>query len=805
MRNGTWASSTCYRAKKLHLQQRSPAPRRQLSPRVKKTVAAFISGLIAVGGIDIAWGQEAKPQQEDRGSRLEEIVVTAAKRETTIQDTPISVSAISGAELEAQGITSAEDAARQIPGVTLTSAGPGQAIYTIRGLASSGPAAATVGFYLDDIPMTPPTNAQNGTVMIDPNLYDLNRVEVLRGPQGTLYGAGSMGGTVKLVTNQPDVHSFSFSGKVDASKTDGGGFNHDENGMLNLPIIDGKLALRIVGTSEHTSGWIDRIVLADFPLSTNPQCPGFSGCTRGNVLSAPISAIHHGSNAEKLEGARAALRFQPTEDFSVTASVFSQNLSLDGLSTFDNPPGTEARYQPFDVPEPFSDRFRSYNLVAEYAFPAFTVTSVSSYWTRSQSQTQDGSETTQTLFGAPSFDVDAGGYGPITAYENDTTNQFSQEIRLASTGNARFQWLVGGFFSNYHYGQTQFAGGDGLNVPFGTSDLFSDSEKNRVRQTAAFGEASYNIVGGLTATAGLRRYAYNQEGVLVTGGLAAGNTGGVAQPYAAKDSGLNPKFGLSYDFNHDLLLYSTVAKGFRPGDGNFPVPTTGPASCLAALQAIGLTSAPTQYGPDTVWSYELGEKATLLDKRLTINSAVYYERWNDIQEQVPLPCGFAWIGNVGTASVKGGEVEINAKIGSSWTLTQAGSYTHAVVTAVGAGVPNLVDGQRLPNVPNYTASTSLVYQKPIGQFTLVARANNLIVGSSQMQTYALNTLPRYDIVKARVGILSDRWSAFLFVDNVTNKQAFLDATPNYLLSIPSLNRISTNQPRTIGLTFEFHY
>ena len=151
------------------------------------------------------------------GDQLTEIVVTAEKRNERLQDTPISVTAITGAELQAQGIADTADAARQIPGVALTSAGPGQTEYTIRGLSSSGPAVATVGFYLDDVPMTAPTGAQNGHVVIDPDLYDLNRVEVLRGPQGTLYGSGSMGGTIKLVTNQPDLHDIHVSGKVDAA------------------------------------------------------------------------------------------------------------------------------------------------------------------------------------------------------------------------------------------------------------------------------------------------------------------------------------------------------------------------------------------------------------------------------------------------------------------------------------------------------------------------------------------------------------------------------------------------------------
>lgn len=753
-------------------------------------------------GVATVHAQEAPPR-EDRSVPLEEIIVTAQKRDTTIQDTPMSVSAISGEALQEQGISDIEEAARGIPGVSLTSAGSGQTIYTIRGLSSSGTAAATVGFYLDDVAMTAPTASQNGTVVIDPNLYDLNRVEVLRGPQGTLYGSGSMGGTIKLVTNQPELNSFSTSAKIEGSDVDGGGFSHGIDGMLNIPIVDGKLALRIVGTDKHTGGWIDRIVLSDFPLPTNPQCGSFAGCTRGNVQTAPISAIYHNVNDQDLKSVRAALRYQATNEFTVTASAFYQSIAQGGLSVFDDPPGTEAHYQPFNVPESFNDTFHLYNLVAEYKFPAFSVTSVSSYWNRSQAQTQDGSETTQTLFDLPSFETGAGGLGSIIAPELDTTNQFSEELRLASSGSARLQWLLGGFYSNYNFGQVQNAGGDGLVPIFGTPVLFGDRETNNVKQTAFFGEASYKVTDALTATVGLRYYSYKQTGLLEESGAVVGNVPSFV-PFAGSSSGSSPKFNLGYNFGQDFLVYGNMAKGFRPGDGNFPIPTTGPASCLGDLQAIGLQAAPTQYTPDTVWSYELGEKAALFDKRITIDSAIYYERWRDVQEQVLLSCGFGWIGNVGAADVKGGEVEINAKLGSYWTVSQAVGYTHAVLTELAPDVANLAVGQKLPNVPDYTANTSLVFRLPVSSnYTLVARASNVLVGSTQQRTYVLNTLPSYDIVNARVGVDRKLWSAFLFVDNVTNKQAFLDFTQNYLLNIPSLNRISTNQPRTIGLTFEY--
>ncbi|MDB6084195.1 MAG: TonB-dependent receptor [Gammaproteobacteria bacterium] len=748
--------------------------------------------------------QETGQKRGDADNQLQEIVVTAEKRTGRIQDIPISVTALSGAELQAEGISNAADAAREIPGVAVTDAGPGQTEYTIRGLSSSGPAVATVGFYLDDAPMTAPSNAQNGHVSIDPNLYDLNRVEVLRGPQGTLYGSGSMGGTVKLVTNQPDLNVFSVSAKADGSRTTGGGDNGDINAMLNIPIIDGKLALRLVGTDERNSGWIDRVVVPNLGLPTNPQCAPFAGCTRGTV-SSPISKDYRNVNDEHLKGGRAALRYQATDQFSVTASAFYQTISQDGLSYYDNPPGNQqVHYQPFDIAEPFSDTFRLYNLVADYAFPGFTVTSATSYWTRSQLQMQDSSESIQTTFDFPAYDIAAGGVGPVSVTEIDTTKQFSEEVRLASAGDTTLKWLIGGFYSNYTYGQVQSYAGDGILPVFGTPNLVLLQITNKMKQKAAFGEASYKIVDGLKATLGLRYYSYNQDGATTESGALAPTLYPKTTEVAAQNSGLNPKFTLSYDVVRDVMVYATAAKGFRPGAGNAPAPVSGPDSCLGNLQALGKTQAPTQYGPDTVWSYELGEKATLFDKRVTINSAVYYERWSKVQQLIVLGCGFGYTDNVGTASIRGGEVEINAKLSPSWMLTQSGGYTHAVLTSTEAGT-GVAAGSQLPHVPTYTTSTSLTYNQPLtDKYTMVARASNVLTGPSEVQTYSLNTLPSYDIVRARVGVLSDGWSAFLFVDNLTNKQAALDNVPNYFLNIPSLNRVATNQPRTIGLSFEIH-
>src|SRR6202167_5025362 len=235
---------------------------------------AVIGSLLAVAVLlgssrAMAQSSSATSPVTSTDSQLAEVVVTAEKRESTVQKTPFSLTAVSGDELASRGISSVAGLIADVPGISVRSAGPGQTELEMRGLSSSGGAAPTVGFYLDDIPLTPPVAALNGKVVVDPDLYDLSRAEVLRGPQGTLYGSGSMGGTIRLITNPPELNKFTGSLDVDGSGTKNGGANGSGNLMLNIPVIDDKVALRVVGTDKYVSGWLDRVYENPFPLPTN--------------------------------------------------------------------------------------------------------------------------------------------------------------------------------------------------------------------------------------------------------------------------------------------------------------------------------------------------------------------------------------------------------------------------------------------------------------------------------------------------------------------------------------------------------
>ncbi len=728
---------------------------------------------------------------------LQEVVVTASKRETTVQKSPLAITALSAAELQSRGVTDVAGLVGEVPGVSIKSNGPGETEFEMRGLTSAGGSAPTVGFYLDEIPLTAPAATQTGKVEIDPDLYDLNRIEVLRGPQGTLYGAGSMGGTIRLITNQPNLTKFEATAEAVGSGTDGGGANQSFNAMVNIPLVDDKLALRLVGSETHNSGWIDQIVVGDFPPVT--------GLTRANVTNLPVIADNRGVNTEDLVGGRATVLYQPTDRLSVTSSVFYQQLQLGGPSAFDSNPGTDAHYTPFNLPEPITDRFVTWGTTIKYRFDAFDVTSTTSSWNRLETISQDEAEAIQAAFGLPSVYPSQGGVGGGNYVEFDSSRQVSEEIRLTSRGNGPFQWIVGGFYSALHSSENANAIMPDAVAVWGTDQQYVERQPTRISQDAAFGEATYAFTPKLKATLGLRYYTYNFSNTTYASGEGATGSSAVAVTYAREaNKGVNPKFNLAYQATPDLLFYGTVAKGFRPGGGNEPIPvdpsTTEGAACLADLQAFGKTQAPLAYNPDTVWSYEVGEKASLLDKRLTLNAAAYYENWSGIQESVAISCGYVYTDNIANANIYGLELETHAVLAKGLVWSGATAYTDGAL-ANNVAATGAQKGDPLQAVAPWTANSSLSYTVPISTaWRATGRVTFDYVGQRVDATYyPMNVLAAYTIVKLRAGVESDDWGIFLFANNLTNTRAMLSDTPSLSINLPTYNRVATNQPLTIGV------
>ena len=777
---------------------------------------------LAMGLASAAHAEDAPAPAAAANGGIGEIVVTAQKRLTSADKTPISITAVTGADLAARGVTSFADLAAGTPGVSIKSMGPGQTEFEMRGMTSSGGNSPTVGFYLDDIPLTSPAAAQNGKVVIDPTLYDLAQVEVLRGPQGTLYGSSSMGGTIKLITNKPKLGKWDASVEFNGSDTKGSGLNHAENAMVNIPLGD-TLALRAVVSQSNTEGWISRIVDGNFPVATN------GGATRGDVLAAPVLADHRHSNAQNMIGTRVTALWEPTPELTITPTFFYQRTRAAGPSDYDSDPGTMAHYQPFDVAEPYSDEIKIGSLNANYHFSGFDLTSATSYWSRKSTMVQDNSENLPSVGGGFGVTTDSASYygptgtGAIYALETDPSSQFAQELRLTSTGTGKLKWLVGAYFASF---KSNWSLETDIPNPasFGSTTpiVFSLTQPTHIKQYAAFGEASYAFTDQLHATVGLRGYHYDSKLDMTTGGYGSvtGDGSYLTQPTInQKSSGVNPKFDLSYQASPTALVYFTAARGFRPGGGNQPLPSDAnapvgslPNTMYNALVGLGYKSglAPTSYGPDSLWSYEIGEKVKLFDRHLRINSSVYYEDWKNIQME-ELPYGYPLFDNVAKAKIYGGEVEAQAVLTSHLSLGGQIGYTHAAIDQ--SSSTEFTSGQLLPDVPKWSGGTNVSYTRDLDEdHTFTFRLDHTYVGKRVgLATYqglvnsANAPLPGYNLVNLRTGVASKAgWSIALYANNLTNKHAYLENAAQLGLPNASYNRVVTNQPRTIGVDLSFH-
>jgi iron complex outermembrane receptor protein len=783
---------------------RMPLSQLYLPSAVPLRALLCASVLSAAGSLQIASATDA---DADAGG-LAEIVVTAQRFNSTVQNTPISLSAITGEQLDAAGITSVEELSHNIPGLSMRSAGPGQTEYEARGLSSSGGSAPTVGFYLDDVPLTPPATSQTGKVVIDPNLYDIDRIELLRGPQGTLYGSGSMGGTVRVLTNQPKLDTFEGSVQGTLSDTQGGSGNGSGSFMLNVPLGE-TLAIRVVGTDSYRSGWVDRVVLNPFPEDVPiAALPAYG---RGNVLAAPVQTVARAVNTESLDGFRASILFKPNDDLSIVGTVFYQHMSMGGYDEFDDPPGSAymAHYAAANIEEPIRDWVHLYSLTATQNLGFADLTSTSGYFQRHENQTQDASESVSYFSGIYP-------YFPVPYSEIDITRQFSQELRLTSKEDGRLHWVGGAFYSDDTSDWDEFGNSTSPVLTALQPDgvIYAGDLYYRVRQYALFADASYKITDQWKFETGLRWYRYQSESTNSNYGFFAAPPGPY-QVFGISDSGYNPRFNLSYAPTADLTTYISASKGFRPG---------GPAGPNYPSFCGGGKTPP--YDPDSVWDYEVGEKAKLLNNWLTINSDFYYIKWTGIQQAPILPCGYQYNTNAGNGRSFGPELEINAKLSDEWFVSASAAYTDAKINhpstafvaavltnPVAGGVPGCASATNcssipILNVPKDAASLALIYSTQVfGSYQLTGRLSDAYVGPSYDQAYAFGIrLPSYNIANARLGLGNGKWNATLFVDNLTNKVAEL-ATNNtqFQFNVPQLVRISTNQPRTFGTEINYRF
>jgi iron complex outermembrane receptor protein len=832
--------------------------------RSKLAQAIAIALAVGVALVPSAYADSAS----DTGDQLPEVIVTATKRISTVQDTSASITAVSQQDIVDRGIVDFNSLATSVPGISMRTSGPGQTEFEMRGLNSAGGNTSQVGFYFDEVPLSSPASAQLGKEEIDPTLYDLSRVEVLRGPQGTLYGSSSMGGTVKLIPNPPQLGTFAASGENIISDTaSGGSINHEINGMVNLPFGD-TIALRIVGTDNSDSGWISRNVIQDGAVPVDSGT--FPNVTRpANFYTAPLQEQINGANSTTIDSVRMSVLWKPTENMSITPMLMwqlTQQAAPDAVDVNGNPthptaPSYNAHWEIYDSAEPQRDRFTLGSLKIEYQFDAFSLTSATADWNRNTLVSQDSTEENAAALSGAAGPGSLGQYdfaisptgvplgigpsGPApngpSVTEKDFTRQISEELRLTSTGTGRFQWIVGYFYQDLYSEWDEWAIAPQATPIFGGPNLYVDFQPQTIIQNSEFGEASWQFTPDLKATVGLRHYRYtlnqtNEEYGVFTVYGGQGNTVPYNTAASNSASGTNPKFDLSYNIDKDFMVYTTIAKGFRLGGVNQPIPVAyaTPANLVAnsvtygnecALQAKLLAQpcnpnillqAPSTFSSDSVWNYEIGEKSSFLDRRVIANVSAYFERWNNPQLATNL-AGFGITANGGNARIVGVEAEFQALLTREWDLGVNLGYIDSKFTENSA-ITGFPDGYAVPDIPKATAAATLRWKHPVtDDIALHTSLEGDYVGTRTDQPYGetitlqnidnyLVHLPAYGLLNLRVGAVANQWSAFLFVNNLANKETVLDPQPQIDLQMNAYVRYLVNRPRTTGLdvSYKFH-
>lgn len=739
----------------------------------KSAASVWLILSIGLGGATLAVHAEERRV-------IEEIVVTASKRgEQTLLGVPSSIAAIDELNMERLQVKDFQDYADLVPGLVITAPTPGITKTTIRGLSSES-VTSTVGVYLNETPIT-----QNE---LDPDLklFDVQRVEILRGPQGTLYGEGSLGGTVRIITNAPDPDAFDAGVEGSFSRfRNGDDPNYSVAGFLNVPLVEGRAALRGMVAYRDNASWIRN------------RGPGDAG------------------NDEQTLTGRLALFASLTEQLDATVTYIGQRMELGGPRSIIDPSlGGLSRFTRVD--ESVDDDLDVFSLTLNWDLGFATLTSDTSYYERTQNTVGNNNATAGVQFfynelsgasvGFPGFAQfgNPPGFPFVTVAESvvDFTGeaeQFTQELRLASNPSDNpLSWVVGVFYKDRDdYKDTYFSGVvtespaldfSTLDIAAGRTELLFNWE-----QVAVFGEATYQINEQWEVTAGLR---YSREKATAEDrltGLFQYNFGSwpptetpvVFGPNSDTYTAYTPRFIVAYHPTSDWTLYASASKGFRAG---------------------GYTG-PTPFDPDEVWNYELGAKGVAWDGRLGLAAAAYQIDWSDVQtfDDIPDPPFFAVL-NLGEARIRGLEVESTFLPADNWEIALALSYIDTEVTKVRpeATDPNLVEGNRMQKVPKFSGSLAATYTRPLqAGWNLSATGVLVHRGSaySDFRNLADEKFSSYTTLAARIGAESERYSVFLFGRNLTDERIELN------INSPGASVVgnAVGRPRLVGVEFKVRY
>ena len=715
-------------------------------------------------------------------AQLEEIIVTAQKRTQSLLSVPISITALAGDNLSKLGITEFVDYLYRVPGLGFSSVGTfgnrGNRQINLRGI-SSNVGSPTVGYYIDETPMR----------FVDPRLFDLERVEVLRGPQGTLYGAGSMGGAIRVITNKPDSSAFDASVAGTLSYTDGGEENYAMNGMVNVPLAEGKAALRVVAYYQQDGGYVDNRPEERQPLPEYQY----------SESAAKLIDVRDNYNDEDSSGVRAVLTVTPTEQLTIEPGIYYQSTTADAWTTYVAEMGDLKSN--FLEMSPHEETFTIYSLNVSYDFGWAELLSASSYSEYELLTTEPFDRVLPGALGLP--------FPYVAPYRtNEEQEVFTQELRLTSTGSGPWKWIGGLFYQQDDLTTKQRYVTPDINddlfggapvVPGGRLFVF-DAEREE-SQFAVFGETTYSVTPKLDLTAGLRWFDNDSDRYAVADGLFNGGES-ITDVNAAED-GFTPKVQASYRTNENTMVFATIAKGYRPGFGTVVPP---PGLCDADLAAIGVTNPSDQVDSDELWSYEVGSKASLMDRRLTIQGAVYFNQWDDLQQSIDLPtCGFVLSANAGKAESKGFELEVNAMPIDGLVLDLAIGYVDAELTESAPGL-GAQSGDRLVYVPDWSFSVGATYTHAIAaQMEAFYHADYQYSGDMTFNydpsVPDLYQRDAFGTGSLRAGLKKNQWQVAAFVDNVSDERPALGS----LRFLTSGTLTYTLRPRTYGVNLSYEF
>jgi iron complex outermembrane receptor protein len=771
--------------------------------------------------------QEAKKAEDEKKPKAtEEITVTARKKEETLQQVPISVAAPTESELRDRGAQTIEDVAANVAGFTVQNLGPGQSQIAIRGVSSGQivrdqpGVKEQVGVYLDESVIS------LSLFTPDLDLFDLSRVEVLRGPQGTLFGSGSESGTVRYITNQPKIGTQETIGEVNVETIDTGGTGGSVKFATNVPMTTTSAA-RLTGYYMKYGGFIGA-VQPNLSIKTN---------------------VNDGYRA----GARASFLFKPNAKLSITPRLVYQKLDVNGWNRIDifnilgNPYTTTRprvllsdRQQFTQIGEPTTDKFLLGDVNFSYDLGGGrTLSSITSYTDRDILVTRDAGALTSSITGG-TIALPQNVYTLNAPLFDATTAQgFTEELRVSGT-NANVQWVAGGFYAHNkrHYGQNLPVKGftaltgiptEGTKIAE-TDELYKSDLRYTLNQAAIFGEGTYTVNPRLDITAGLRWYDFSEDRTQIFDGIFADPIDSVGSVDA---NGFAPRIMASFKATDTTRLYGQIAKGFRLGGINDPLLTP-----LCSPGDKATFGGHETWEDETLWNYEIGSKSRVMNGRGGFNVAAFMSDVTNLQATVTAgTCSSRLIFNVPKARAMGAEVEFDLTPTDNFDFAISASHTNSelrsnVVDGSGAIVAGIRSGARMPSVPEDQAAAAATYRWPTGssvgylsgvwthigdRFTQVGDEDlgtsatvsmttfpGTIGGPLTQSTFTFNPkLPAYDLINLRVGILKGRWDTAVFVNNITDERALLalDRERGFRARVGYM----TNQPRTFGISTRMNF